>query len=69
MEMQFCCVFFNRYSDELRDGRPGLESRQRKVSFLLHSFLTGSGAHPASYPMGTGVLYEELKRPGREGDH
>jgi hypothetical protein len=36
--------------------------------FLLHSFQTGSGAHPASYPMGTGSPFLGLKRPGREAD-
>jgi hypothetical protein len=31
---------------------------------------TGSGAHPASYTMGTGVLSPGVKaRPGREADH
>jgi hypothetical protein len=31
---------------------------------------TGSGAHPASYPMGTGVLSPGGKaRPGRDADH
>jgi hypothetical protein len=38
---------------------------------LLHIILTGSGAHPASYPMGTGGggLSPEVKRQGREPDH
>jgi hypothetical protein len=35
---------------------------------LRHCVLTGSGAHPASYPMGTGVFSPEVKRPGREAD-
>jgi hypothetical protein len=31
---------------------------------------TGSGAHPASYPMGTGVPFPGGKaRPGRDADH
>jgi hypothetical protein len=30
---------------------------------------TGSGAHPAFYPMGTGALCQGVKRPGREADH
>jgi hypothetical protein len=31
---------------------------------------TGSGAHPASCPMGNGVLSPGVKaRPGREADH
>jgi hypothetical protein len=29
----------------------------------------GSGANPASYPMGTRDLSLGLKRPGREADH
>jgi hypothetical protein len=28
-----------------------------------------SGAHPASYPMGTGGFSPGVKRPGREADH
>jgi hypothetical protein len=27
------------------------------------------GAHSASYPVGTGTLFLEVKRPGREADH
>jgi hypothetical protein len=31
---------------------------------------TGSGAHPASYPMGTGGSFPGCKaRPGRDADH
>jgi hypothetical protein len=31
---------------------------------------TGSGGHPASYPMGTGGSFPEGKaRPGRDADH
>jgi hypothetical protein len=36
---------------------------------LLRSIQTGSGAHLASYPMGTGALSPGVKRPGRETDH
>jgi hypothetical protein len=36
---------------------------------LRHRVQTGSGAHTASYPMGTGVLSPEVKRPGHEVDH
>jgi hypothetical protein len=33
-------------------------------------FQTGSGAHPASYPMGTGGPFPGGKaRPGRDADH
>jgi hypothetical protein len=30
---------------------------------------TGSGAHPTSYPMGTGGPFPEVKRQGHEADH
>jgi hypothetical protein len=36
---------------------------------LLHSIQTGSGAHPASYPMGTGGFFPGLKQPGCEYHH
>jgi hypothetical protein len=36
---------------------------------LLHPVQTGAGAHPASYPMGTGSLSLVIKRPGREANH
>jgi hypothetical protein len=35
----------------------------------LHVIHTRSGAHPASYPMGSGGSFPEVKRPGREADH
>jgi hypothetical protein len=37
--------------------------------FLLQDVQTGSGAHPASYPMGTGALSPRIKRQEREADH
>jgi hypothetical protein len=33
------------------------------------SILHSSGAHPASYAMGTGDDFPWVKRPGREADH
>jgi hypothetical protein len=39
---------------------------------LLHGVRTGSGAHPAYYPMGTGGgggLFPEIKRHRSETDH
>jgi hypothetical protein len=39
--------------DGLRAGQPGLDSRQGEDVSLLHNVLTGSGAHPASYPVNT----------------
>jgi hypothetical protein len=54
---------------ELRTGRPGwIPDRSRDFS-LRHHFQTGCGAHPASYPMETGVLSSGTKRPGREANH
>jgi len=34
-----------------------------------HHVQTGSGAHPASYPSGTGVLSLGVKQEGREANH
>jgi hypothetical protein len=36
---------------------------------LPHVIQTGSGVHLTSYPMGTGALSPQLKRPGLEADH
>jgi hypothetical protein len=50
----------------------GLDDRGPAVSVnfsLLQRVQTGSGAHPASYPMSTGVSFSRVKRPGREADH
>jgi hypothetical protein len=33
-----------------------------------HRVQNGSGAHPASYPMGNGALFLGVKLPGREAD-
>jgi hypothetical protein len=56
-------------SVSLRAGRPAFGSRQGEEFSLLLSTQTGSGAHPASYPMGTGGAVPGVKRPGREADH
>jgi hypothetical protein len=56
----------------LRAGRPGVEeyeSRQGQDFSPLYVVQTGSGAHPASYPMGVGGSFPEDKRQGREADH
>jgi hypothetical protein len=47
----------------LRAGRAGLNSHQR------HHVQTGSGAHPAFCPVGTGALTPRVKRPEREADN
>jgi hypothetical protein len=36
---------------------------------LLDVVQTGSGAHPASYTIGTDALFPGVKRPRREADH
>jgi hypothetical protein len=35
----------------------------------LHCVQTGYGAHTASYPIGTGVSFPGVMRPGREAVH
>jgi hypothetical protein len=49
----------------------GFDSRQRKYFSILHSVQTSSGAHPASYPTGTGggAISSCGKRSGSETDH
>jgi hypothetical protein len=60
----------SRYSDKQRAGRPGIDSWQGQESLpILHSVQTGSGAHPGSYPMGTGSLFPGVKRLKRETHH
>jgi hypothetical protein len=43
----------SRYSDGLCAGWPVFDSRQGHDFSLLHNVQTGSGTHPASYPIGT----------------
>jgi hypothetical protein len=38
----------------------------RKIQNIVQ---TGSGANPASYPMGMGTFSPGVKRPGREANH
>jgi hypothetical protein len=45
------------------------ESQYGQEFSLLHVVQTGSGAHPASYSMGTGGSFPGVKRQGREADH
>jgi hypothetical protein len=55
----------------------GLDDRGSGVRFpagaenfsVNHRVQNGSGAHPASYPMGTRGSFLGVKRPGREADH
>jgi hypothetical protein len=37
--------------------------------YFHHRVQSGSGAHPASYPIGTRGSFSAVKRPGRETDH
>jgi hypothetical protein len=46
------------------NDRSQIRGRGNGIFSLCHRIQTGSGAHPASYPMSTGV-----KRPGRDSDH
>jgi hypothetical protein len=55
----------------------GLDDRGSRVRFpakagnfsLHHRVQTGSGAHPASYPMGSRGSFPGVKRPGSEADN
>jgi hypothetical protein len=60
----------SRYSDGLREGRPSsIPGKDKRCSSIAY-VQTGSGAHPASYTMGTWTLSPGggVKRPGREVD-
>jgi hypothetical protein len=48
----------------LDDGGSEFESRYNQEFSLLHVVHTGSGAHPASYPMGTGDSFLGGKAAG-----
>jgi hypothetical protein len=48
------------------DGRGSILVRGKRFS-LIHSIQTSSGAHPASYPMGTGVSFPAGKAGGPWG--
>jgi hypothetical protein len=54
-----------------RDSVVSIETgyRMNNEFSLLHVVQTGSGVHPASYPMGIGSFSSKVKRPGREADH
>jgi hypothetical protein len=47
----------------------GIRFPARKKDFCLHSVRTGSGAQPASYPMGTVGLSPGVRQQRREADH
>jgi hypothetical protein len=49
-------------------GRTGFDSRQGHDFSLLHNVQTKSGAHAASYKMGTGGSLPGVKQPGSEAD-
>jgi hypothetical protein len=55
---------------DYRRGRPEVRFQEGVRAFsLFHSVETGSGARPTCYPMGTGGLSLEIKRPGHEAGH
>jgi hypothetical protein len=47
------------------DDRGSIPGRDK----ILHIVQTGSGARPASYPVGTRALSPGAKHQGREADH
>jgi hypothetical protein len=58
------------YSAGLRAGLPEFRDQAGAGNFpLCHRVQTGSGAHPASYPVGTRGSFPSGKWPGCEADH
>jgi hypothetical protein len=52
------------------DNQSSIPDRGERIFPLSLFVQTGSGAHPASYQMGTGGPFSGAKaRPGREADH
>jgi hypothetical protein len=49
--------YLSEYSDWPRVGRLGSDSLQGQVVSLPHCVQTGSGAHPASYQVGTAGFF------------
>jgi hypothetical protein len=57
-------------SDWLWAARPsGWSSSPGRVNNILHVVETGSGAHPASYPMGAGGSFRGVKRQRPDATH
>jgi hypothetical protein len=54
----------SRDSERLQAGRPGFDTQQGIDFSLLHNVQTGSGAHPASYPVGTAAYFPGGKAAG-----
>jgi hypothetical protein len=68
----FCCVRSWDSSVGIAMGN-GLDAWVRFPALqdfsFLHSVQTDSGAHPASYPMGSRDSFPGVKRPGHEADY
>jgi hypothetical protein len=44
----------------MRAGKPAFDSREGQVFFVRRHVQTGSGPHPAAYPMGTLITHLHL---------
>jgi hypothetical protein len=53
----------------LDDRGSGVRFPAGAGNFSLHRVRNGSGAHPASYPIGTRGVFPRDKAAGREADH
>jgi hypothetical protein len=61
--------FYFNTAQSVERRATGFDFRQGQNFSLLRSVQTGSEAHPASYPMGTGALSLGAKLPRRKADH
>jgi hypothetical protein len=61
MRMPHICIVGIATGYELDTERSEFESRYSQEFSLLHVFQTGSGAHPASYPIDTGCKATGVK--------
>jgi hypothetical protein len=56
-------------SNQATGWMPGVQFLAGQDISPHHNIQTGSGAYPASYPVGTRVLSSGVKWPGHEADH
>jgi hypothetical protein len=61
--------YLSRYSDRLRAGRPGFDSRHCKIFLFSTASRQGLGSYQPPLQWVPGALYPGVKRPGREADH
>jgi hypothetical protein len=68
-DLRALIIFMKSKNHKTRNYAVVSSSTEVQIFSLIHKVLTGSGAHPASYPMGIGSSFPEGNAAGREADH